>query len=119
MLYKQMNVTKVKETDTTQDPLYNGNEITRVKDILELHKRGINVGSFGIKNEIIDSRSDAQKMASPLKESDKLFPSFARLVAENAHYTKILQQNEDKYKRWLDMINESVDSDSTPSTSAE
>lgn len=117
-----MNVTLVKETDTTPDPLYNGNEITRVKDILELHKRGINVGSFGIKNEIIDSRSDAQKMASPLKESDKLYPSFARLVAENAHYSKVLQKNGDKYKRWLDMLNDvegDSSTDSTPSTSAE
>lgn len=117
-----MNVTRVKETDTTHDPLYNGNEITRVRDILELHKRGINVGSFGIKNEIIDSRSDAQKLASPLKESDKLFPSFARLVAENAHYSKVLQQNEDKYKRWLDMLNDAEGDSSdtlTPSTPEE
>ena len=43
MLLYNFNPPIIKETNPDPDPLYNPNEITRVKDILDLHKRGITV----------------------------------------------------------------------------
>lgn len=83
----------VKVTDQQPDPLYNPNEITRVKDILDLHKRGISVTRpINSRNSLEDSRDDIVKLSSPNLESDKLFPSIPRLVAQNAHYKSVLEQ---------------------------
>ena len=93
MLLYQFNKVVVKETDQTPDPLYNPNEITRVKDILELHKRGISVSvPSSLRGSFDDERSDYTKLSSPNMESDKLFPSIPRLVAQNAHYKTSLEQ---------------------------
>ena len=49
----------IKETNTQPDPLYNPNEITRVKDILDLHKRGITVTRpVNSRSPLEDSRED-------------------------------------------------------------
>lgn len=83
----------VKETNTEPDPLYNPNEITRVKDILDLHKRGITVTRpVNSRSPLDDSREDIVKLSSPNLESDKLFPSIPRVVAQNAHYKSALEQ---------------------------
>lgn len=93
MILYQFNKVVVKETDQTPDPLYNPNEITRVKDILDLHKRGINVAvPSSLRGPFDDNRSDYAKLSSPNLESDKLFPSIPRLVAQNAHYKTSLEQ---------------------------
>lgn len=93
MLLYQFNNVVVKETDQTPDPLYNPNEITRVKDILDLHKRGISVAvPSSLRGPFEDDRSDYAKLSSPNLESDKLFPSIPRLVAQNAHYKSSLEQ---------------------------
>lgn len=89
----QFNNVVVKETDQTPDPLYNPNEITRVKDILDLHKRGVSVAvPSSLRGSFDDDRSDYAKLSSPNLESDKLFPSIPRLVAQNAHYKTSLEQ---------------------------
>lgn len=89
----QFNNVVVKETDQTPDPLFNPNEITRVKDILDLHKRGMSVAvSSSLRGSFDDDRSDYAKLSSPNMESDKLFPSIPRLVAQNAHYKSSLEQ---------------------------
>ena len=86
MLLYKFNPTLIKETDQEPDPLYNPNEITRVKDILDLHKRGISVSRpINSRGPFDDSREDFVKLSSPNLESDKLFPSIPRLVAQNAH----------------------------------
>lgn len=91
-LYHFNNVV-VKETDQTPDPLFNPNEITRVKDILDLHKRGISAAvPSALRGSFDDDRSDYTKLSSPNMESDKLFPSIPRLVAQNAHYKSSLEQ---------------------------
>ena len=83
----------IKETNTQPDPLYNPNEITRVKDILDLHKRGITVTRpVNSRSPLEDSREDIVKLSSPNLESDKLFPSIPRVVAQNAHYKSALEQ---------------------------
>lgn len=87
----QFNTPVVKDTDQTPDPLYNPHEITRVKDILDLHKRGLNIGlPSSLHGSFNDDRSDYAKLSSPNMESDKLFPSIPRLVAQNAHYKNTL-----------------------------
>lgn len=83
----------IKETNTEPDPLYNPNEITRVKDILDLHKRGITVTRpVNSRSPLEDIREDIVKLSSPNLESDKLFPSIPRVVAQNAHYKLALEQ---------------------------
>lgn len=100
MLY-QFNIPIIKDTDQTPDPLYNPNEITRVKDILDLHKRGLNVSvPATLRGSFADDRSDYTKLSSPNLESDKLFPSIPRLVAQNAHYkSSLLQRQNDLEER--------------------
>ena len=97
MILYQFNTVKIKDTDQTPDPLYNPNEITRVKDILDLHKRGINVSMpSSLRGSFDDDRDDYTKLSSPNLESDKLFPSIPRLVAQNAHYkSKLLQRQKE------------------------
>ena len=91
-LYHFNNVV-VKDTDQTPDALYNPNEITRVKDILDLHKRGVRVSvPSSLRGSFDDDRSDYAKLSSPNLESDKLFPSIPRLVVQNAHYKTSLEQ---------------------------
>lgn len=83
----------IKETNTEPDPLYNPNEITRVKDILDLHKRGVTVTRpVNSRSPLEDSREDIVKLSSPNLESDKLFPSIPRVVAQNAHYKSVLEE---------------------------
>lgn len=89
----QFNPLIVKETNSEPDPLYNPNEITRVKDILDLHKRGISVTRpVNSRSPLEDSREDFVKLSSPNLESDKLFPSIPRVVAQNAHYKSVLEE---------------------------
>lgn len=93
MLLYKFNQRVVKETNQEPDPLYNPNEITRVKDILDLHKRGISLTRpVNSRSPLDDSREDIVKLSSPNLESDKLFPSMPRLVAQNAHYKSVLEQ---------------------------
>lgn len=93
MILYSFNPPIVKETNSEPDPLYNPNEITRVKDILDLHKRGISVTRpVNSRSPLEDSREDFVKLSSPNLESDKLFPSIPRLVAQNAHYKSALEQ---------------------------
>ena len=95
MILYQFNKPIVKDTDQNPDPLFNPNEITRVKDILDLHKRGINVSiPSALRGSFADDRSDYNKLSSPNLESDKLFPSIPRLVAQNAHYKSSLLQRQ-------------------------
>lgn len=93
MLLYNFNPPIVKETNSDPDPLYNPNEITRVKDILDLHKRGISVTRpVNSRSPLEDSREDFVKLSSPNLESDKLFPSIPRVLAQNAHYKSALEQ---------------------------
>lgn len=120
ILYK-FNPPIVKETDSEPDPLYNPNEITRVKDILDLHKRGIIITRpTNSRSPIDDSREDFVKLSSPNLESDKLFPSIPRLVAQNAHYKSTLEQRkvELEHMQELEKLKNSVEDSNTPETSA-
>lgn len=93
MLLYNYNPPIVKETNSEPDPLYNPNEITRVKDILDLHKRGISVSRpVNSRSPLEDTREDIVKLSSPNLESDKLFPSIPRVVAQNAHYKSVLEE---------------------------
>ena len=86
MLLYKFNPTLIKETDQEPDPLYNPNEITRVKDILDLHKRGISVSRpINSRGPFDDSREDFVKLSSPNLEIDKLFPSIPRLDSQKHH----------------------------------
>ena len=96
--------TPISILDDTPDPLFNPNEITKVRDILDLHRRGLDVSHVGgLRGEISDERSDLMKLSSPNYESDKLFPSLPRIVEQNAHYSTLLsntqKQLEEKYKQ--------------------
>lgn len=92
MILFQYNTPQVKETDQTPDPLFNPFEVTKVKDILDLHRRGINVSRpSNARGAFDDDRDDYTKLSSPNLESDKLFPSMPRLVAQNSHYKSALQ----------------------------
>lgn len=89
--------------DNTPDPLFNPNEITKVRDILDLHRKGYDISHVGgLRGEITDERSDIMKLSSPNYESDKLFPSLPRVVEQNAHYSAILSKSqkdlEEKHK---------------------
>lgn len=102
MCLYQFNKPLVKETDQTPDPAYNPNEITRVKDILDLHKRGLNVSvPATLRGSFDDDRTDFTKLSSPNLESDKLFPSIPRLVAQNAHYKSSLLQRQSELEKKL------------------
>lgn len=90
--------------DDTPDPLFNPNEVTKVRDILDLHRRGLDISHVGgLRGEISDERTDLMKLSSPNYESDKLYPSLPRIVEQNAHYSSILAhtqtQLEEKYKQ--------------------
>lgn len=123
MLLYNYNPPIVKETDSDPDPLYNPNEITRVKDILDLHKRGISVTRpINARGPLEDSREDIVKLSSPNLESDKLFPSIPRLVAQNAHYKSTLEQRkvELEHMQELEKLQKSVeDSDNSDSSASE
>lgn len=90
--------------DDTPDPLFNPNEVTKVRDILDLHRRGLDISHVGgLRGEISDERTDLMKLSSPNYESDKLYPSLPRIVEQNAHYSSILAHTqtelEAKYKQ--------------------
>lgn len=92
MILFQYNTPQVKETDQTPDPLFNPYEVTKVKDILDLHRRGINVSRpSNARGAFDDERDDYTKLSSPNLESDKLFPNMPRLVSQNSHYKSALQ----------------------------
>lgn len=96
--------TPISILDDTPDPLFNPNEVTKVRDILDLHRRGLDISHVGgLRGEISDERSDLMKLSSPNYESDKLYPSLPRIVEQNAHYSTILsnsqKQLEEKYKQ--------------------
>lgn len=110
----------IKETDSQPDPLYNPNEITRVKDILDLHKRGITVTrSVNSRSPLEDLREDFVKLSSPNLESDKLFPSIPRVVAQNAHYKSALEQrkvnieHQQELEKLEKLVSDSDNSDSS------
>lgn len=96
--------TPISILDGTPDPLFNPNEVTKVRDILDLHRRGLDISHIGgLRGEISDERTDLMKLSSPNYESDKLYPSLPRIVEQNAHYSSILsnsqKQLEEKYKQ--------------------
>lgn len=121
MLLYNFNPPIVKETNPEPDPLYNPNEITRVKDILDLHKRGISVSRpTNSRSTLDDSREDIVKLSSPNLESDKLFPSIPRLVAQNAHYKTSLEQRkvELEHLQELEKLKKSVEDSANSDSSA-
>ena len=96
--------TPISILDDTPDPLFNPNEVTKVRDILDLHRKGLDVSHVGgLRGEITDERTDLMKLSSPNYESDKLYPSLPRIVEQNAHYSSILsnqqKQLEEKQKQ--------------------
>lgn len=94
--------TPVSILDATPDPLFNPNEITKVRDILDLHRRGLDVSHVGgLRGEISDERSDLMKLSSPNYESDKLYPSLPRIVEQNAHYSSILSNTQNQLEEKL------------------
>ena len=81
--------------DNTPDPLFNPNEVTKVRDILDLHRKGLDISHVGgLRGEISDERPDLMKLSSPNYESDKLYPSLPRIVEQNAHYSSILSNQQ-------------------------
>ena len=123
MLLYNYNPPIIKETDIEPDPLYNPNEITRVKDILDLHKRGISVSRpINTRSPLDDSRDVFVKLSSPNLESDKLFPSIPRLVSQNAHYKSALEQRKVDLEQLqeLEKLQKRIeDSDNTDSSASE
>lgn len=117
MLYQYRNP-QIQELDTTPDPLYNPNEVTRVKDILDLHARGVQpyaiVQQFA--NEVVDERNDLAKIQSANLESDKLFPSLPRVVAQNAQYSNILRSDESRIRRLIDLQETLADTSNSSSS---
>ena len=94
--------TPVSFLDDTPDPLFNPNEITKVRDILDLHRRGLDVSHVGgLRGEISDERTDLMKLSSPNYESDKLYPSLPRIVEQNAHYSSILTNSQNQLEEKL------------------
>lgn len=88
--------------DGTPDPLFNPNEITKVRDILDLHRKGLDISHVGgLRGEISDERSDLMKLSSPNYESDKLYPSLPRIVEQNAHYSSILTNSQNQLEEKL------------------
>ena len=94
--------TPVSILDATPDPLFNPNEVTKVRDILDLHRRGLDVSHVGgLRGEITDERTDLMKLSSPNYESDKLYPSLPRIVEQNAHYSSILTSSQNQLEEKL------------------
>lgn len=88
--------------DGTPDPLFNPNEITKVRDILDLHRKGLDISHVGgLRGEISDERTDLMKLSSPNYESDKLYPSLPRIVEQNAHYSSILANSQTQLEEKL------------------
>lgn len=88
--------------DDTPDPLFNPNEVTKVRDILDLHRRGLDISHVGgLRGEISDERTDIMKLSSPNYESDKLYPSLPRIVEQNAHYSSILANSQTQLEEKL------------------
>ena len=88
--------------DGTPDPLFNPNEITKVRDILDLHRKGLDISHVGgLRGEISDERSDLMKLSSPNYESDKLYPSLPRIVEQNAHYSSVLTNSQNQLEEKL------------------
>lgn len=97
--------TPVSKLDDTPDPLFNPNEITKVRDILDLHRRGFDISHVGgLRGEISDERSDLMKLSSPNYESDKLYPSLPRIVEQNAHYSSILSNTQNQLEEKLKQV---------------
>lgn len=91
--------------DDTPDPLFNPNEITKVRDILDLHRKGLDISHVGgLRGEISDERTDLLKLNSPNYESDKLYPSLPRIVEQNAHYSSILTQSQSQLEEKLKQV---------------
>lgn len=87
--------TPISILDDTPDPLFNPNEVTKVRDILDLHRRGLDISHVGgLRGEISDERTDLMKLSSPNYECDKLYPSLPRIVEQNAHYSSILSNQQ-------------------------
>lgn len=104
--------TPVSILDDTPDPLFNPNEITKVRDILDLHRRGLDVSHVGgLRGEISDERSDLMKLSSPNYESDKLYPSLPRIVEQNAHYSSILSNTQNQLEEKLKQVKQREDMD--------
>lgn len=94
--------TPVSILDDTPDPLFNPNEVTKVRDILDLHRRGLDISHVGgLRGEISDERTDLMKLSSPNYESDKLYPSLPRIVEQNAHYSSILANSQNQLEEKL------------------
>ena len=117
MLYQYRNP-QIQELDTTPDPLYNPNEVTRVKDILDLHARGVQPYAIlqQFANEVVDERNDLAKIQSANLESDKLFPSLPRVVAQNAQYSNILRSDESRIRRLIDLQETLADTSNSSSS---
>ena len=94
--------TPISILDATPDPLFNPNEVTKVRDILDLHRRGLDISHVGgLRGEISDERTDLMKLSSPNYESDKLYPSLPRIVEQNAHYSTILSNSQKQLEEKL------------------
>ena len=88
--------------DDTPDPLFNPNEVTKVRDILDLHRRGLDISHVGgLRGEISEERTDVMKLSSPNDDSDKLYPSLPRIVEQNAHYSSILTSSQNQLEEKL------------------
>lgn len=98
--------------DNTPDPLFNPNEVTKVRDILDLHRRGLDISHVGgLRGEISDERTDLMKLSSPNYESDKLYPSLPRIVEQNAHYSSILAHTQTDLEEKLKQAKQREDMD--------
>lgn len=98
--------------DNTPDPLFNPNEVTKVRDILDLHRRGLDISHVGgLRGEISDERTDLMKLSSPNYESDKLYPSLPRIVEQNAHYSSILAHTQTDLEEKLKQVKQREDMD--------
>lgn len=99
--------------DDTPDPLFNPNEVTKVRDILDLHRRGLDISHVGgLRGEISDERTDLMKLSSPNYESDKLYPSLPRIVEQNAHYSSILANSQSQLEEKLKQVKQREEMDS-------
>lgn len=98
--------------DDTPDPLFNPNEVTKVRDILDLHRRGLDISHVGgLRGEITDERTDILKLTSPNYESDKLYPSLPRIVEQNAHYSSILANSQNHLEEKLKQVKQREEMD--------
>lgn len=104
--------TPISILDDTPDPLFNPNEVTKVKDILDLHRKGLDISHIGgLRGEISDERTDLMKLSSPNYESDKLYPSLPRIVEQNAHYSSILTNSQNQLEEKLKQAKQREDMD--------